>query len=201
MHPAIVPFGLCVASSCTDVTAVSSRTGEEYCDNSECKKPLEGIRSYPISSKTSAGDRDWSSLAGKQLCKACYERYRTTGSLGHPLRNGSKAMSSFKSKPDQGKGRRCEYKDCKRPDESWQFYQVDGDWDREGQNWSALDGKTLCSACYQHFRTYGTLVRGRAGRPTEDSRLGTMEYSEEEEEGEDSEGGGEGEALTASFFV
>ena len=97
-------------------------------------------------------------------------------------------MSSLKSKPDQGKSRRCEYKDCKRPDESWYFCEVDGDWDRGGQNWSALAGTTLCGACYKHFKKFGKLV-GQA----------TMEYSEEEEEGEDSEGEGEGETLTASF--
>ena len=61
---------------------------------------------------------------------------------------------------------RCSYQHCVHPVESDRFHQIDGDCGTGGQDWSSLDGKVLCHACYQQFRNKGTLERkGRAVKP------------------------------------
>jgi hypothetical protein len=91
------------------------------------------------------GTQDWTELAGKVLCHACYSQFRTRG-----------ALERSKTDPLSGSARRCSYEGCKSPHQSRQFYQIDGWSVAGGQDWAGLAGRMLCESCYFHFYRKGT---------------------------------------------
>ena len=76
-----------------EVTGVGANIGAEKlkqqtleplrCAWEGCAKALDkkGSLFYNISGTTNAGDRDWSSLHGSTLCRACYVRFSRSGTL------------------------------------------------------------------------------------------------------------------------
>jgi hypothetical protein len=54
---------------------------------------------------------------------------------------------------------RCSYEGCRRPEESHKFHQIDAGSEAGGRNWAELAGRVLCDACYNQFRSHGTLER------------------------------------------
>ena len=48
----------------------------EHCDN-----PADSVDFFQIDEGKTAGRRDWSSLVGSVLCRACYDRFRIRGTL------------------------------------------------------------------------------------------------------------------------
>ena len=58
----------------------------------------------------------------------------------------------------------CSCEECPSPDESSQFFLIDGRTKAGGQDWTELEGSVLCLACYEQFSRRGTLGRTK-GRP------------------------------------
>lgn len=56
-------------------------------------------------------------------------------------------------------GRRCSYAKCENPDGSNQFYVIESSRTSGGQDWTPLDGQTICNACYCRYKRNGTLER------------------------------------------
>lgn len=56
-------------------------------------------------------------------------------------------------------GKRCSYAKCENPDGSNQFYVIDSSRTSGGQDWTPLDGQTICNACYCRYKRNGTLER------------------------------------------
>jgi hypothetical protein len=46
-----------------------------------CINPLESTKYYTVPPDSNAGGQNWAGLAGRVLCKACYNRFRNTGRL------------------------------------------------------------------------------------------------------------------------
>ena len=118
------------------------------CTYADCVRPDESSQFHQISEGKTAGQEDWSSLVGSVLCHACYERFRSKGTLW---------MS--RNKPLAASARRCSYTDCERPDEGRNFFQISEGKTTGGQDWSSLVGSVLCHACYERFRNKGTLEK------------------------------------------
>ena len=82
-----------------EVTGVGANIGAEKlkqqtleplrCAWEGCAKALDkkGSLFYNISGTTNAGDRDWSSLHGSTLCRACYVRFSRSGTLQQQRRS------------------------------------------------------------------------------------------------------------------
>jgi hypothetical protein len=123
-----------------------------HCSYEHCKRPHESSRFFCIDGASTAGDKDWKPVAGRILCHTCYLHYRARGTLerGQPLSASAK---------------RCTYENCKRPDVSRQFIQIDGTSTAGNQDWKSLEGKVLCHTCYYQYLRRGTLERSKA-RPT-----------------------------------
>lgn len=123
-----------------------------HCSYEGCKRPHESSRFFQIDGGSTAGDKDWKPVAGRILCHTCYLHYRARGTLerGQPLAASAK---------------RCTYENCKRPDKSRQFIQIDGTSSAGNQDWKSLQGKVLCHTCYYQYLRRGTLERSKA-RPT-----------------------------------
>lgn len=133
---------------------------DRHCSFDGCKKPHESSRFYEIDGGSSAGGQDWKPVDGRILCQACYDRYRAKGSLDRGPSNGPPSV------------KRCSYEGCKRPTESRQFIQIDGDSQAGSQNWKQMAGKVLCHTCYYHYLRSGTLERSKA-RPQASSGSGS----------------------------
>ena len=123
-----------------------------HCSYEGCKRPNESSRFFCIDGASSAGNKDWKPVAGRILCHTCYLHYRARGTLerGQPLAASAK---------------KCTYENCKRPEVSRQFIQIDGTSTAGNQDWKTLDGKVLCHTCYYQYLRRGTLERSKA-RPT-----------------------------------
>lgn len=52
-----------------------------YCTYAACNKPQGSAHYYAIDRAKSTGGKDWQPLMGQTLCLACYDRYRTRGTL------------------------------------------------------------------------------------------------------------------------
>jgi hypothetical protein len=54
------------------------------CSYAGCETPLEtATQFYEIRKGSTAGSQDWSALAGRVLCSACYRRFMRNGGLEH----------------------------------------------------------------------------------------------------------------------
>jgi hypothetical protein len=118
------------------------------CSYEGCKSPHESRKFIHVDGGGRAGGQDWSELAGSVLCHTCYDQFRKRGRL-----------ERTQNEPLSGSARRCTYEGCKRPQESKQFYQIDGGSKAGGQDWTQLAGSVLCTACYLQYMTRGTLER------------------------------------------
>jgi hypothetical protein len=96
--------------------------------------------------------QDWSSLANRVLCAACYTHFKNRGTLERNVNN-------IALEPLAASERRCSYEGCRRPEESHKFHQIDAGSEAGGRNWEELAGRVLCDACYNQFRSHGTLER------------------------------------------
>ena len=88
-------------------------------------------------------------MDGKVLCQACYGRFRDKGTLDKL--SGKHQRANYE--------KCCTYEGCDSPEDSNQFYKIDGSTKAGGQDWSALDGRVLCNACYTQYRLKGMLER------------------------------------------
>jgi hypothetical protein len=121
------------------------------CSYEMCRRPTESARFIQIDEKSKAGGQDWRLLAGRVLCFACYDQYKTRGTL---VRNGHS-----QTKIVDVRDRRCYYQGCKKPDESSHWYRIEQGCKAGGRSWSDLVGRVLCHSCYTHYREKGTLER------------------------------------------
>ena len=96
--------------------------------------------------------QDWSSLADRVLCAACYTHFRNRGTL-------ERNVQYVAHEPLAASKQRCSYEGCRRPEESHKFHQIDAGSEAGGRNWAELAGRVLCDACYNQFRSHGTLER------------------------------------------
>eukprot|EP00282_Hemiselmis_andersenii_P021674 CAMPEP_0172029344 /NCGR_PEP_ID=MMETSP1041-20130122/18085_1 /TAXON_ID=464988 /ORGANISM="Hemiselmis andersenii, Strain CCMP439" /LENGTH=69 /DNA_ID=CAMNT_0012685509 /DNA_START=90 /DNA_END=296 /DNA_ORIENTATION=- len=55
---------------------------------------------------------------------------------------------------------KCTYAQCARPEQSIQFIPIDKNTTAGGQDWTPLNGETLCRACYLRYMKRGTLEHG-----------------------------------------
>jgi predicted NAD-dependent protein-ADP-ribosyltransferase YbiA (DUF1768 family) len=124
--------------------------GSTRCSYSGCERADGSSRFFQIKEGSSAGGQDWSSVAGEVLCKACYERFRTSGSLERSY-----------NKPLDASARRCTYKHCHSPTHGSNFYKIEEGKSAGRQDWSSVVGEVLCRACYCRFKDRGTLERSR----------------------------------------
>jgi hypothetical protein len=122
--------------------------GRSRCSYSGCERPEESGRFYTIEEGRSSGGQDWTSVVGSVLCRACYCRFKRRGTLE-------------RSKPLDGREKRCTYKHCDSPTESIKFYQIEEGKSTGGQDWTSVVGSVLCNACYCRFNDRGTLERSR----------------------------------------
>jgi len=127
------------------------------CMFDQCDKPEDSRRFVQIDGESAAGGQDWSSLAGVLLCMACYDRFRKHGSLEKAPRK----------KAPPGPPKKCSYHLCPQPDDCKKYIKIYGDSTAGGQDWSMLDGNTLCLTCYMRFKDRGTLERNKPLSDTE----------------------------------
>ena len=81
---------------------------------------------------------------------------------GPKRRKGNVRDLSPHSESASESARRCSYEGCKRrPDQSSQFYRIEGGSEAGGQDWTELAGSVLCHTCYTRFRKRGTLERSK----------------------------------------
>ena len=125
------------------------------CTYAGCSRPDESSHFYPIEEGRLSGGRDWTALAGHVLCHACYNRYRTSGTLEIFRKRGDVASTTG----------RCTYEGCERPDESRQFIPIVEGKCAGGQDWSPLLGNVLCRTCFERYKKRGTLVKSRSKPP------------------------------------
>jgi hypothetical protein len=88
--------------------------GARRCTYANCEKPDHGTKFFLIEQGKNTASKDWSSIVGMVLCKACYQQFIRSGKLersrNKPLTNGA---------------RRCSYPDCDRPEHGSCFYQIE----------------------------------------------------------------------------
>mmetsp|Transcript_46653 Transcript_46653/g.116898 ORF Transcript_46653/g.116898 Transcript_46653/m.116898 type:complete len:273 (+) Transcript_46653:25-843(+) len=137
---------------------MADKAPDRRCSYEGCTGPNESRAFYRIRADTRAGGQDWSRLVGSELCHRCYTRYSKRGTL-------DRCLNAPLSKSE----RRCSFEGCARPDSSRKFYFID-EWTRAGnQDWTPVRGSVLCEACYDRFRSRGTLewCRNAALEPSE----------------------------------
>lgn len=126
---------------------------EKRCQYTHCMNPTESRQFTKIQEGTTAGGRDWSSMIGMVLCRACYRMYskrgtleRTAPSAPRPAPSHSNSSSGEQSSLLGGKRKELE-------ESSEGADEIDGDWDEivgkigGGQKRLAL-GHRRCS--FQH---------------------------------------------------
>lgn len=123
-------------------------TGSMQCSYKGCCKPMQSSQFYLIEEGRTSGGKDWSSLVGSILCAACYCRYKDRGTLDRAV-----------NKPLPPAAKKCTYVGCDKPDESTCFFKIEAGRKSGGRDWSKLEGNVLCAACYERYRTRGTLER------------------------------------------
>ena len=113
--------------------------GERKCMYEGCDRPDRSIKFYHIEAGRKTGGHDWGPLANSILCKACYERFRRSGSLERAY-----------SKPLAASAKKCTYPGCERPGQSKKWIQIEEGHPRKagGQDWTPLVGSVLCYACF-----------------------------------------------------
>lgn len=89
-------------------------TGSRRCTYPNCEKPDHGSKFFLIEQGKNTADKDWSSIVGMVLCKACYQQYIRSGKL-----------ERSRNKPLMSGARRCSYYDCDRPEHGSCFYQIE----------------------------------------------------------------------------
>jgi len=70
----------------------------KQCTYEHCDNPTKSHSFYQIDFGTAAGGQDWSELAGRVLCKACYLRFSKRGTLQRGSRWSGMASESRPSK-------------------------------------------------------------------------------------------------------
>ena len=118
------------------------------CSYAQCDRPDNSPDFWVIQEGSTAGGQDWSSITGRVLCSACYQRFQRSGSLEKP-----------KTRPVGNSQRRCSYEHCDKPEDGCDFYQIQEESSAGGQDWTSLTGRILCSSCYQRYRRSGSLER------------------------------------------
>jgi hypothetical protein len=118
----------------------------ERCTYKHCNSPTQSRKFYQIEEGKSSGGQDWTSVVGNVLCRKCYERFMSKGTL-----------ERSRSKPLDASARRCTYKHCNSPTEGSHFYQIHEGKSTGGQDWTSVVGGVLCHACYMRFKRGGTL--------------------------------------------
>mmetsp|Transcript_32679 Transcript_32679/g.76322 ORF Transcript_32679/g.76322 Transcript_32679/m.76322 type:complete len:257 (+) Transcript_32679:111-881(+) len=119
---------------------------ERWCSFEGCARPGSSRKFYFIDEWTRAGGQDWGPVLGSVLCEACYDRYRSRGTIEW-CRNAALGPSE----------RRCSYDGCSRPEKGGKFYRIDKESKAGGRNWESLTGAVLCKSCYNRFMKRGTL--------------------------------------------
>ena len=119
------------------------------CTHEACEKPHLGTKFIVVKADQTQGGHDWSPLAGKVLCRNCYQQFLKRGTLERNVRVIEPAA------------RKCTNEDCDRPFHGRSFYQIEEGRMSGGQNWAGLVGMVLCHACYARFMRSGDLRRQR----------------------------------------
>jgi hypothetical protein len=123
-----------------------------------CFRPKESSQFYVIEEGRQSGQQDWTPLVGKTLCAACYCRYKDRGTLDRAVNT-----------PLPKSAKRCTNKGCEKPEDSTCFFKIEAGRKSGGRDWSALEGEVLCAACYERYRSRGTLERHK-NKPLDRSR-------------------------------
>jgi hypothetical protein len=111
------------------------------CANPECV-PASSTVYIRVPENCTAGGRDWSQLFRKDLCNACYERFRTKGTFRcDRTRNGVMPI--------------CQNNACGK--EVIRGVLVREGCSAGGQDWSRYFGMLFCSACYGRYQVKGRL--------------------------------------------
>lgn len=121
------------------------------CSYEGCANPNDSSNFIMVEATCITGQKDWSSLVGKVLCKACYVRYSKRGTL---VRSRSK-----RNKPLATTLKRCTYAGCSKPDMSSKYVLIEEGRRSGNQDWSSVVGNVLCTACYMRYKQRGTLKR------------------------------------------
>ena len=112
---------------------MSDHESGRRCTYEHCERPGESRQYVPIKEGKTSGGQDWSSLVGSVLCQACYERFKSRGTL-----------EKASKRPLAASERRCTYEHCERPGESSTFVPIKESTTTGGQDWSSLVGSVLC---------------------------------------------------------
>ena len=123
-----------------------------------CFRPKESSQFYVIEEGRQSGKQDWTPLVGKTLCAACYCRYKDRGTLDRAV-----------NIPLPKSAKRCTNKACEKPEDSTCFFKIEAGRKSGGRDWSSLEGEVLCAACYERYRSRGTLERHK-NKPLDRSR-------------------------------
>jgi hypothetical protein len=128
------------------------------CGNTDCAAMCKKDRLQKIEPFYSAGGQDWSTLEGIVLCRKCYERFWSFGTLKDPIKRNI-------SCDDQGElPTCCTYNECPnnnpaKPLKMCRMQAISPFCTAGGQDWTSLSGSILCGPCYQKFRITGSLER------------------------------------------
>ena len=112
----------------------------------KCERPLRSERFHYIEENTSYGGQDWSSLVGRVLCQACYDRYWKRGNLEKPQ---NRLLSPSET-------RKCTNEKCGNIKKDSQLHQIEEGRISGGRDWSQMVGNVLCDSCYQSYLRGGT---------------------------------------------
>lgn len=155
---------------------IESIHAKKRCCNLGCAKPEESSCFHTIQKGRASGGQDWSSLAGKVLCDACYVWFKLKGTLevGRVQDTASITPSESSERPlprlsfdveQRSSTSRCSYAGCEFPERSSRYYAIDWSSRAGGQDWSRLNCWLLCKACYWRYIRFGSLEHSRPARP------------------------------------
>ena len=133
------------------------------CMYNKCEQP-EGKRSdgasmfFTVEEGIFMGNRDWSGLMGKILCKECYTRFQRTGSLEKIMPTGPGGASGQQNH-GTGPVSRCSFGGCANPYvEGSMLTYIQKGRKAGGLDWSPMEGHSLCTDCYRMFLQDGMMT-------------------------------------------
>jgi hypothetical protein len=129
---------------------------ERRCGNTDCVAICKKDRLEKIEPFCRAGGQDWSTLEGLVICRKCYERFWSFGTLKDPIKR--------KRSNEDPESQCCTYAGCpnsyaENPVKTCRMQAISAFSTAGGQDWSSLSGNILCGPCYQQFRVTGSLER------------------------------------------
>ena len=149
-------FGLTLCNACytrylCKGTLEKSMPILRRCSYEGCPNPTESKSFTLVEAGCKTGNRDWTPLVGRVLCKSCMVRYGKRGTL--------ERTRNQRNKPLAQELRRCTYSGCVKPEESSKYVLIEEGRTSGRQDWSPIVGNVLCTACYMRYKQRGTLKR------------------------------------------